>query len=86
MNRIADTIGRREFLAALAVSLGGELRAQTPTARPDFTLNIGSVSVEPRPGKIFRTIGYNGFVPGPLIRCREGQQVTIEVNTNLPQR
>ena len=26
-----------------------------------------------------RLIGYNGTVPGPLLKMREGQQVTVEV-------
>jgi FtsP/CotA-like multicopper oxidase with cupredoxin domain len=67
---------RRSFLAALAGAAGA--RAQAP-AKPDFTLRIGPVSVEPKPGKVVKTTGYNGAVPGPLIRCREGETVTIEV-------
>ena len=39
---------------------------------PDFTLRIGPVTVEPFKGKLVRTLGYNGSVPGPLFRVPEG--------------
>ena len=74
---------RRDFLAiagrALAsAALAAPARAQQ-AAKPDYSLRISPVSVEVQPGKVVRTIGYNGSAPGPLIRCREGQQITIEV-------
>jgi FtsP/CotA-like multicopper oxidase with cupredoxin domain len=53
-------------------------RAQE-TPKPDFSLRIGPVNVEVQPGKVVKTTGYNGTVPGPLIRCRENQSITIEV-------
>jgi len=46
---------------------------------PDFTLRIGPVSIEIQPGKVIKTTGYNATVPGPLLRFREGQSVSIEV-------
>ena len=63
---------------ALGAGAGGILSAQIPQ-KPDYTLRIGPVQLEVEPSKVVRTIGYNGGVPGPLIRCREGQQLTIEV-------
>jgi FtsP/CotA-like multicopper oxidase with cupredoxin domain len=48
-------------------------------SKADFTLRIGPVNVEVQPGKVVKTTGYNGTAPGPLIRVREGQSVTIEV-------
>jgi FtsP/CotA-like multicopper oxidase with cupredoxin domain len=74
-------LNRREFLATLGIAASLDARAQT-SSKPDFSLQIGPVSVEPRPGKVFKTTGYNGSVPGPLIRCREGQTVTIDVTNN----
>lgn len=77
-------VNRRNFLAALgaAASVNGQ-----ESAKPDFTLRIAPVSLEVQPGKVIRTTGYNGSVPGPLIRCREGQSVTIEVTNGsaLPE-
>jgi FtsP/CotA-like multicopper oxidase with cupredoxin domain len=69
---------RRHFLAALGASAAARAIAQQ-IPKPDFNLRIGPVNVEIQPGKIVRTTGYNGTAPGPLIRCREGQTVTIEV-------
>jgi FtsP/CotA-like multicopper oxidase with cupredoxin domain len=48
-------------------------------AKPDVTLRIAPVDLEIAPGKIIKTIGYNGAVPGPFLRFREGKQVTVEV-------
>lgn len=76
---------RRQFLTALGASaLGATLSRRSPaesqqTPKPDFALRIGPVDLEIRPGKIVKTMGYNGMAPGPLIRCRENQSVTIEV-------
>jgi FtsP/CotA-like multicopper oxidase with cupredoxin domain len=50
---------------------------------PDFTLRIGNVSWEVAPGRMVKTTGFNGSVPGPLIRVKEGQQVRIEVANDL---
>jgi len=76
------TVGRRQFLSTLGLAATA-LGAQAP-AIPDYTLRIGPATVEPRPGKSFRTTGYNGSVPGPLIRVREGAAVTVEVTNGSP--
>lgn len=79
---------RRDFLAAagaVAFRVGG--RALCPSlavaaesgAKADFTLRIAPVSVELAPGKVAKTIGYNGTVPGPTLRMQEGISTTIDV-------
>ena len=50
--------------------------AETPA---DFTLRIQPITLEIVRGKPFKTIGYNGSAPGPLLRMKEGRPVTIEV-------
>jgi len=78
-------IDRREFLAWLGATacLGPGTRSLSwprfGTNPPDFTLRIGAVAVEIAPGHTIKTIGYNGSFPGPLLRVREGEPVTIEV-------
>jgi FtsP/CotA-like multicopper oxidase with cupredoxin domain len=74
-------MNRRDFLGVLAAS--GAF-AQT---KPDFTLRIGPVTVEPVKGKMVRTVGYNGMAPGPLLRVPEGNTVTVEVfnDTDIPE-
>jgi FtsP/CotA-like multicopper oxidase with cupredoxin domain len=53
--------------------------ATAAAADPDFTLRIAPVTVELAPKRIVKTTGYNGTSPGPLLRMREGQMVTIDV-------
>jgi FtsP/CotA-like multicopper oxidase with cupredoxin domain len=81
-------VDRRRFLAisgATGLSLAANeifpdiARAIVPPGKADFSLRIAPVSLELAPGRIVRTIGYNGTVPGPLLRMREGKQVTVDV-------
>ena len=53
----------------------------------DFTLQIGPMLVELAPQVVISTIGYNNKVPGPLLRVREGQSVTVDVvnETDVPE-
>jgi FtsP/CotA-like multicopper oxidase with cupredoxin domain len=53
----------------------------------DFTLQIAPMMVELAPQVVISTIGYNNKVPGPLLRMREGQHVTIDVvnDTDVPE-
>jgi FtsP/CotA-like multicopper oxidase with cupredoxin domain len=72
---------RRHFLASLGAAAvpASLLRAQAPLPKADFTLHIAPMSFEVAPHKTVKTIAYNGSVPGPLLRMKEGQPVTIEV-------
>jgi FtsP/CotA-like multicopper oxidase with cupredoxin domain len=61
---------------------------QTATGRPaDFALQIAPMMVELAPQVVISTIGYSNKVPGPLLRVREGQQVTVDVlnDTDVPE-
>ena len=81
-------MNRRQFLTAAgaaAIHLGNRSifpdlawSAQAPD-KADFTLRIAPVSVELAPGKVVKTVGYNGTVPGPLPRMREGVSATVDV-------
>jgi FtsP/CotA-like multicopper oxidase with cupredoxin domain len=53
----------------------------------DLTLRIGPVLVELAPDHIISTVGYNGSVPAPVIRLREGRAVTVELinDTDVPE-
>lgn len=53
----------------------------------DFTLQIAPMLVELSPQVAISTIGYNNKVPGPLLRMREGQHVTVDVvnDTDVPE-
>jgi FtsP/CotA-like multicopper oxidase with cupredoxin domain len=78
VNHQPELPSRREFLALLSASAAAKALAQD-VPKSDVTLRIGPVSLEIQPGKLVRTTGYNGTAPGPLLRFREGQSVTIEV-------
>jgi len=49
---------------------------------PDYRLYIGASPVEIAPKQIVSTITYNGQFPGPLLRFKEGQPVTVEVHND----
>ncbi|HET6609731.1 MAG TPA: multicopper oxidase family protein [Rhodopila sp.] len=64
-------------VAALA-GASGQARAENPTP-VDHTIRIAPLALEIAPGKVIKTTGYNGTVPGPTLRLREGKPVTIKV-------
>ena len=94
---------RRHFLsdaaAASALLLGGCSRPvstgasgagaeATATNGPaDITLRIGTVLADIANDHTVSTIGYNGSVPGPIIRLREGVPVAVELfnDTDTPE-
>lgn len=80
---------RRKFL-----TLAGATAAQwitAPLMRPllrgfsvqkhaaDYTLRIQPINLELASGVNIKTVGYNGQVPGPLLRLKEGVPVSIDV-------
>jgi FtsP/CotA-like multicopper oxidase with cupredoxin domain len=82
MRRVSE-LGRRELVraagaAGLVSAVAGAVRA-APQRQADHTIRIAPVSHELAPGKTVRTTAYNGSVPGPVLRLREGKPVTIEV-------
>ncbi len=89
--RIQPLLSRRALLRgaqAGAVSVATArtmpfLRAQTaPDEAADYRITIAPLSLEIAPGKVIRTTAYNGTVPGPVLRLKEGRPVRIEVTNN----
>jgi FtsP/CotA-like multicopper oxidase with cupredoxin domain len=77
-------ITRRRFgqfsgLAAGSALLPGALRAATA---PDVALEIAPYTLEASPKHHIRTVAYDGQVPGPLLRMRQGQQQTVEIQNH----
>ncbi len=84
---------RRRFLHTGGMALTGGLAAAALTPRalraarlpaaahtkPDYTLKIEPCSLEIAPGVTVKTTAYNGQVPGPMLRLKEGVPVTIDV-------
>ena len=80
------TIDRRSLLkyAATLPAIGAAARiahaaGDPPAQKADYTLRIAPLSLELGPGNTITTTGYNGKVPGPVLRLREGRPVTINV-------
>ncbi len=87
---------RPAFAESLAIParLGGATASEMAMSEPkateraaDFTLRIAPMMVELAPQVVISTIGYNNKVPGPLLRMREGQPVTVDVvnDTDVPE-
>jgi len=85
---------RRDFMVlagGIALKTGSGLiqpwRLAAASAKADHTIRIAPVSVELAPGRTISTIGYNGTVPGPVLRMKEGKPVTIDVfnDTDVPE-
>jgi FtsP/CotA-like multicopper oxidase with cupredoxin domain len=87
-------ISRRDFLkvsglAGLAPTFSGfaqSLNAHTADA-PDYTIDIAPVTIDLSPRHKLTTTAYSGQVPGPLLRFKENQPVTIDVfnRTDRPE-
>ena len=94
---------RRRFLKTAAISTGavllprgdsfGETQASpapgTSEARSaDYTVRIGVSPIEIAPKRILSMTNYNGQFPGPLIRLKEGQPVTVDIfnDTDVPEQ
>ena len=82
------TMHRRDFLKGLAagasVAAGG-LPALANAAPRVTSLNAGPVEQILTPGGgVSNLWGYNGTVPGPLLRFRKGETVRIPVRNGLP--
>ncbi len=48
----------------------------------DYALRIAPLKLELAPGKVIQTFGYNGTVPGPVLRLRENRQVSIDIHND----
>jgi FtsP/CotA-like multicopper oxidase with cupredoxin domain len=72
-------ITRRELLAYAS------LNALKASENVDYKLLIDHISLEIAPKTTLKTTAYNGSAPGPLLRMKEGQRVTIDVVNNTAE-
>jgi FtsP/CotA-like multicopper oxidase with cupredoxin domain len=71
---------RRRFTQLSGMAAGSVLLGATSGAAvPDVTIEIAPYTLEASPKHHFRTIAYNGQIPGPLLRMRQSQEQTVEV-------
>ena len=52
---------------------------QSEPSVADYTLHIKESPIEIAPKRIISAATYNGQFPGPLLRFKEGQQVTVDI-------
>ena len=100
---MSDLFGsRRRFLKAAAISTGALLlprvdllsHALQSSSIPkqsesaDYTLRINVSPIEIAPNRIISVTNYSGLFPGPLIRLKEGQPVTVDIfnDTDVPEQ
>ena len=62
--------------------------AQADAAIADYTLRIATGPVELAPNRIISATTYNSQFPGPLLRFKEGKQVTVDIHndTDTPEQ
>jgi FtsP/CotA-like multicopper oxidase with cupredoxin domain len=85
---------RREFLRTTGVAAGAllvssqDLFATEAEPAADYTVRIKAAPIEIAPNEILSTTTYNGQFPGPLIRLREGREVTVDIfnETDTPEQ
>jgi FtsP/CotA-like multicopper oxidase with cupredoxin domain len=84
---------RRNFLlAAGGVALNAISDVSGPmllsaASKAEFTVRIAPISLELAAGKTIQTIAYNGTVPGPVLRMKEGKPIRVDVfnDTDVPE-
>lgn len=94
MNFIERVECRRRFLQSSGLAVGAILLAPRSgvigqaDAAPDYTLHIQNSAIEIAPKRIVSATTYNGQFPGPLLRLKEGRQVTVDIynDTETPEQ
>jgi FtsP/CotA-like multicopper oxidase with cupredoxin domain len=74
-------VTRRELLklsglTAASVALGSHAQQPAPA---DYSIEIAPYGLEVAARRTIKTVAYNGQVPGPLLRLKEGVPATIDV-------
>jgi len=80
MHRRSLLVGAGAAGMVLGTAMG---RAYTQFATAsDYSLRIAPLRLELAPGKMIDTFAYNGTVPGPVLRLREGRQISIDIRND----
>src|SRR6516164_1463622 len=83
---------RRSFIKTASLAAGAALLSgadYSPDAgRADYTIRIQTNPIEIAPNRIISMTTYNGQFPGPLVRLKEGQPVTVDIfnETDTPEQ
>jgi FtsP/CotA-like multicopper oxidase with cupredoxin domain len=79
-----DNFGRAESIPKGSASAA----MQADSGAADYTIHIKNSPVEIAPKRIISATTYNGQIPGPVLRFKEGQQVTVHLynDTDTPEQ
>ena len=97
------SLSRRNFLKTASVLAGAGVvppvilhggiaeemsRDSDNEAAADYSIRIAATPMEIAPKKIISVTTYNGQFPGPLLRFKEGQKVTVDIqnDTDTPEQ
>jgi len=97
------SLSRRNFLKTASVLAGAGVvppvilhggiaeemsRDSDNEAAADYSIRIAATPMEIAPKKIISVTSYNGQFPGPLLRFKEGQKVTVDIqnDTDTPEQ
>jgi len=69
-----------DFELGRPTEIVGQSSSQT---NPDYSLRIKNSAIEIAPKRIISATTYNGQFPGPLLRFKEGRQVTMDIYTSF---
>jgi len=77
-----------EVNAAAPSQITSGTASATDSTPADYTIRIAVTPVELAPNLIISTVTYNGQFPGPLLRFKEGQPVTVDIynDTAVPEQ
>jgi FtsP/CotA-like multicopper oxidase with cupredoxin domain len=87
--KTAGALAGSAVLSPAIAEMSDDQAATTqPEAAADCTIRIASKPIEVAPKHIISTTTYNGQFPGPLLRFKEGQQVTVDIfnDTDTPEQ
>lgn len=75
-------MNRRRFAQLSGLAAGSVLlpRFARAAVEPDIRLEIAPFTLEASPKHHFKTVAYNGQIPGPILRMREGKELGVEVH------
>lgn len=83
---LSPTVSLKEMAAA--IPRGESKVARNESGSADYTLRIQESAIEIASTRIISLTTYNGQFPGPLLRLKEGQRVTVEIynDTDTPEQ
>lgn len=76
-------IGLALSLGMMAMAVGSQAE-MSKAAVKEYALTAEEITWEPRPGLKLAGWAYNGQIPGPEIRVKEGDKVRITLTNHLP--